>query len=123
MKCTKRFPTLSTLCCKILGIAMKAIFPSIDLENRAIFPPWVSIAATLFRKVISASIQAMPCAIKVAQATPATPQWKEITNKRSSKIFPMDDPIKNTRGVLESPKDVNTPVATLYKNKKTRPAM
>lgn len=58
------------------------------------------------------------CAMKVAHATPDTPQPNERTNSKSSAMFVSDEKIRKYSGVLESPSAVNTPVQMLYRNKK-----
>ena len=118
----KIFPIEIKDCCKILGTAILLIFPSIFQENSAALPV-VSTEASLLFRVTSASTQATPWARKVAQATPATPQWKTATKSVSSKIFPMEEPIRKYSGVLESPREVKIPVATLYRKRNTNPPM
>ena len=66
-------------------------------------------------------IDASPCAINVAQATPETPRFVNLTRMQSSITLKTDDKIKKKRGVYESPKAVKMPVQILYKNKKIRP--
>ena len=65
----------------------------------------------------------MPCAMKVAHATPATPQWNTITNTASSATFPREEAIRKYRGVLLSPRLLKIPVVTLYINKNRNPAV
>ena len=118
----KIFPTEMKLCCRMLGTAIRLIRPSMFQENSSTRPS-VRMEARRFRSARSASTQAMPCAMKVAQATPATSQWKTATKIRSSTMFPSDEPIRKYRGVLESPMELKIPVATLYRKRNTKPPM
>ena len=70
-----------------------------------------------------ARTQAMPCARKVAHATPATPISKAMTKSKSRAIFPKEEPMRKYRGVRESPSAVKMPVPTLYKNRNRNPKM
>ena len=63
----------------------------------------------------------IPCAIKVAKATPFTPRPNCITNTKSRKIFSRDEKISRYRGVRESPRELNTEACTLYINKNGSP--
>ena len=118
----KIFPTEMKLCCRMLGTAIRLMRPSMFQENSST-RPCVSIDESRFLRAFSASIQAMPCAMKVAQATPATSQWKTATKIRSSTIFPREEPIRKYRGVLESPMELKIPVATLYRKRNIKPPM
>ena len=90
------------LCCKILGTATIAIFPSMGKEN-FLYGSSVFKARSRLNSVSPESTQAMPCAIKVAQATPPTPIRNAATNKISRPMLPIEEPIRKYSGVLESP--------------------
>ena len=53
-----------------------------------------------------ANTDAIPCATKVAHATPETPQPKIATNNISSAMLPSEEAIKKYSGVFESPNAV-----------------
>ena len=117
-----RFPTETKLCCKMLGTAMTEICPSRWKENsgnRFV----VGICFRRCRRAASASREEMPCAAKVAHATPATPMSKAMTKSKSRAIFPKEEPMRKYKGVRESPKAVKMPVPTLYKNRNRNPKM
>ena len=64
-------PTDTKLCCNILGIATNKIFLSISNENNFDLPQFS--LRILKTNVTKDNIDAIPCAINVAQATPETP--------------------------------------------------
>ena len=114
--CMTMFPTEMKLCCKILGMAMTAIFLSMLQENIAAFW-WVSIFFKRLNTKITARIQLTPWHRKVAHATPSTPLEKTgestVTNKISIPILEREEIIRKIKGVLESPRAEKIPVATL----------
>ena len=59
-----------------------------------------------------------PCAMNVAQATPATPIFIGPANIKSSAILVREEKIKKYNGVFESPRAVKTAVLILYINRK-----
>ena len=81
-------------------------------ENR---PGFLSVAIFLSCKssAVILSVAATAWVMKVAQATPFTPQLNTITNTQSSKMLPTDEKIRNISGVRLLPSAVNTPFAIL----------
>ena len=66
------------------------------------------------RKTTStASTQLTPWHRKVAQATPATPILKAVTNRMSIPMFAVEEMARKMNGVLESPSAEKIPVAML----------
>ena len=106
------FPTEIKLCCRMLGIAMTAIFANRALENSGM-RPCVGTARSRFNTTAIASTQLTPWQRKVAQATPATPMSKAVTNRMSTAMFAVEETARNQKGVRESPSAEKIPVATL----------
>ena len=108
----RMLPTEMKLCCKTLGMAMTTNRPSSSPENSTIFP---SLGNCLNRRMTTAtaSTQLMPWHRKVAQATPATPILKAVTNRMSTAMLLKEDTARKIKGVLLSPRAEKTPVAML----------
>ena len=66
-------------------------------------------------------MQAHPCAIRVAYATPAIPEFNFITKSKSRKIFKREEAIKKIRGYFDSPSALNIAEVTLYKKTNGNP--
>ena len=100
------------LCCKTLGMAMTTNRPSRSPENSTVFP---SLGSCFKRRMTTAtaSTQLMPWHRKVAQATPATPILKAVTNRMSTAMLLKEDTARKIKGVLLSPRAEKTPVAML----------
>ena len=62
-----------------------------------------------------------PCAISVARAAPNPPRPSVLTIQRSRKIFKMEEKIKSSSGILDSPIDVNMVERILYINRNGKP--
>ena len=105
-------PTETKLCCKMLGMATTAIWPSIFQENQTRSPS-LGTARTRRATTHRESTQLTPWHKKVAQATPATPRSKAATNSTSTAMFAVEEPARNRNGVRLSPSAVKMPVATL----------
>ncbi len=110
--CTHISPTEIKACCNALGPAMLKIWRRMLAEKRG---AGVSVfrAFSRTRSTSSERMQAVPCAINVAHATPATPHAKTATNSQSKKIFASEEPIKKNSGVLLSPRLLKMPVEIL----------
>ena len=83
-------PTEMKLCCKMLGMAMMAIFFRMGKEKNSPLPSWGMVASRRNTK-ISASTQLTPWHRKVAQATPATPIWKAVTKRISTAMLEVEE--------------------------------
>ena len=105
-------PTETKLCCKMLGMATTAIWPSIFQENQTRSPS-LGTARTRRATTHRESTQLTPWHRKVAQATPETPISKAATNSTSTAMFAVEEPARNRNGVRLSPSAVKMPVATL----------
>ena len=115
-------PTEMKLCCRMLGTATTTILRSIMPEKRATLPS-VGICRSRSTSTSKDSRLEAPWAMKVAQATPATPALKPMTNHRSRMMLPTEEKIRKISGVRESPMALKMPVHILYKNKKVTPPM
>ena len=81
-------------------------------ENTCTFPSaWIFRSRTI--TTTTASTQLTPWHRKVAQATPATPIWKAVTNKISIPMLLSEETARKTNGVLLSPSAEKIPVAML----------
>ena len=58
-------------------------------------------------------MQLTPWQINVAHATPATPILNTVTNTMSMPIFDREEQVRKKKGVFESPRAENIPVAIL----------
>ena len=96
-------PTEIKLCCKVLGRAMRTISPRMRPENSRARSPSMRILLSLRITKNSASTQLTPWHRKVAQATPATPILKAVTNRISIKMLDSEEQARKMKGVLESP--------------------
>ena len=96
-------PTEIKLCCRVLGRAIRTISPRIRPENSRARSPSMRTFASLRSTKYSASTQLTPWHRKVAQAMPATPILKTVTNRISIKILEVEEQARKIKGVLESP--------------------
>ncbi len=106
------FPTEINDCCKMLGMAMAAIFFSSGQEKSGILPETVMFVRR-FKTRATEKIQIIPCQRKVANATPAMPMENVCTKRMSTKILAVEDTARKRKGVLESPNAEKMPVAIL----------
>ena len=105
-----RLPTETKLFCKMTGMARRSsVFKSVPEKTGAFSP----LAMPRIRRNTKKRVRthAAPCAMKVAHATPATPQGFTITQSR--KMFASEEPTRKRKGVLLSPSAEKMPVPRL----------
>ena len=74
-----------------------------------------------FRRTVNDPNTETPCAISVAQATPATSNAKSATNTQSKTMLNTEEKIRKYSGILDFPKALNIEESTLYINKNGSP--
>ena len=107
-------------CCKMDGRAICAMLENSIVENQ----PQDSLEGQWdisFKNKRNAKIAEIPCAIRVAQATPATPICRFFTIKISNKILKIEEKINKNNGILDRPKALNIADRILYMNKNGNP--
>ena len=104
----------------MLGTATFVILSNILPEKNLGFS--LLILCIFFSNAIKAKMPDTPCAMNVAQATPATPIFIGPANIKSSAILVREEKIKKYNGVFESPRAVKTAVLILYINRNAIPA-
>ena len=117
--CTSIMPMEMMDCCRMEGSAIFVISESSFLSKRAVFPQ--SRFRSTYRNTRKDSTAEMPWAIKVAQATPATPIWKYFTKMKSSPMLKREENIRKHKGILDFPRALNMEETTLYMNRKGSP--
>ena len=103
-------------CCRIDG---SAIF-TMDFKIPTSYLGTASSVSNPFRRCISSKNEitaAVPWAITVAIATPATPIPNCSTNHKSRNTFSTEEKMSRNKGVLESPNELNMEERILYINK------
>lgn len=88
--CTNRLPTDTNDCCTIEGTATRTMFLN-NLPSNSLNAP--SSFLTRTKSSPLAKNAASPCAMKVAQATPATPMENAVTKSMSSPILRTEEKI------------------------------
>ena len=102
------------LCWRTLGTAITTNFRNMGRENTDTGPSTrIRIRRSRRSTTSTASTQLTPWHRKVAQATPATPMSKAVTNRISTAILAVEDTARNRKGVRESPMAEKMPVAML----------
>ena len=76
-------------CCRMDGRAMRVMSESSVRSNRPVRAP--SSFPSARRNTKNESTAEIPCAISVAQATPATPIWNLVTRITSSTTLNTDE--------------------------------
>ena len=94
-------------CCSMEGSPIWAMRLTATIWNRATFS--LARSGSQGRRFIRIHMTAreataqIPCAMRVAQATPATPMLKRMTNSKSSTMLVRLEMMRKIRGVRLSP--------------------
>ena len=105
-------PTETKLCCKMLGMATTAIWPSI-LPGEPDPLPSPRTARTRRATTHRESTQLTPWHQKSRPGHTGNPISKAATNNTSTAMFAVEETARNKNGVRLSPSAVKMPVATL----------
>ena len=117
--CTSIIPMDTVDCWRIDGIAIRVISDSSIVSNSVFCFPSRS-----FRFLIRTAKERtaeIPCAIKVAQATPATPISIFVTMIISRTTLNTEENIRKYSGILDFPSALNIAESTLYIKRKGSP--
>ena len=117
--CTSIMPMDTVDCCKIDGRAIFAMGRSSSASKMPSEAP--SSFFSSFRRTVNDPNTETPCAISVAQATPATSNAKSATNTQSKTMLNTEEKIRKYSGILDFPKALNIEESTLYINKNGSP--
>ena len=85
------FPTEIKLCCSVLGTAIRTMRRSRKEDQTGASAFSAGISRSRRKTFHTARIQLTPWQRKVAQATPATPIRKAVTNRISMKILAVEE--------------------------------
>ena len=117
--CTSIIPIDTVDCCKMDG---RAIFVMGSSSSFAKMPSaFPSIVWSSFKRMVKEPTTDTPCAIRVAQATPATSRWKFATKIQSRTMLNTEEKIRKYNGIRDFPSALNMEDSTLYINRNGRP--
>ena len=95
-------------CCSMEGMPILAIRLAAGISKKVNFKPRLASSFSMRTRRRTSTKKEMnahrPWAIRVAQATPATPMLNLITKSRSRTMLVSADTIRKRRGVLLSPR-------------------
>ena len=117
---TSIIPIDTVDCCRMEGRAILAMPVNSPWSNRPA-PPSPSYRLISCKKSRKEKAAEIPWAIKVAQATPATPIPSSRTRTTSRTMLKTEEKISRYRGILDFPRALNIEERILYMNKKGRP--
>ena len=95
----------------MVGNAIFVMFASSVALKYSVFP--ILYIFMVLKNTMTESTHAIPCAIRVANATPAIPKWNLVTKSTSSAMFRREEKTKKKSGNFDFPKALYIDAVTL----------